>query len=64
MHFGLVKVADVVGLLRSRPPRVEVVLTGRYAPPEIVEIADLVTEMRCLKHPYEKGVQARAGIER
>jgi cob(I)alamin adenosyltransferase len=43
---------------------VEVVLTGRYAPPEVIELADLVTEMKCLKHPYAKGVPARAGIER
>lgn len=64
IKFGLVKVEDVVRMLKERPPRVEVVLTGRYAPPEIVELADLVTEMRCLKHPYTKGVPARAGIER
>ncbi len=64
IRFGLVSVEDVVRMLKERPPRVEVVLTGRYAPPEIVELADLVTEMKCLKHPYTKGVPARAGIER
>jgi cob(I)alamin adenosyltransferase len=62
--FGLVKVEDLVQLIRERPPKVELVLTGRYAPPEIIEMADLVTEMRCVKHPYTKGVPARAGIER
>jgi cob(I)alamin adenosyltransferase len=64
IKFGLVKLEDVVKVVNERPPRVEVVLTGRYAPPEIVEMADLVTEMKCLKHPYTKGVAARAGIER
>jgi len=64
IRFGLVKVDEVVQILKERPPRVEVVLTGRYAPPEIIEIADLVTEMKCVKHPYTKGVPARAGIER
>lgn len=64
IRFGLVKAEDVVAMLKERPPRVEVVLTGRYAPPEVIELADLVTEMKCLKHPYTKGVPARAGIER
>jgi cob(I)alamin adenosyltransferase len=62
--FGLVKVEDLVDLIRERPPKVELVLTGRYAPPELIEMADLVTEMKCIKHPYTKGVPARAGIER
>jgi cob(I)alamin adenosyltransferase len=64
IKFGLVRVEDVIKMLRERPPKVEVVLTGRYAPPEILELADLVTEMKCLKHPYTKGIPARAGIER
>lgn len=64
LKFGLVKVEDLVKVIEERPPRVEVVLTGRYAPPEIIELGDLVTEMRCVKHPYTKGVPARAGIER
>lgn len=64
LKFDLVKVEDVVRVVKERPPRVEVVLTGRYAPPELLEIADLVTEMKCIKHPYTKGVPARDGIER
>ena len=48
----------------GRPPRVELVLTGRYAPQEVLDLADLVTEMRMIKHPYEKGIKARDGIER
>jgi cob(I)alamin adenosyltransferase len=62
--MGLVKVEDVVRVVKQRPSHVEVVLTGRYAPPEIIELADLVTEMRLIKHPFDKGVQARDGIER
>ncbi len=64
IKFDLVSVQDVVRVVKERPPHVEMVLTGRYAPPELVEIADLVTEMKCIKHPYEQGVPARAGIER
>lgn len=63
-RFGLVQVDDLVKLVKERPPYVELVLTGRYAPPEVVALADLVTEMKCIKHPYTKGVQARLGIER
>lgn len=64
IFMGLIKVQDVVKVVKERPPRVEVVLTGRYAPPEIIELADLVTEMRLIKHPFDKGVPAREGIER
>ncbi len=56
-------VHDVVDLLRRRPPQMHVVLTGRYAKPEIIEIADLVTEMRLVKHPFDKGRRATRGIE-
>ncbi|MCK4474965.1 cob(I)yrinic acid a,c-diamide adenosyltransferase, partial [Candidatus Bathyarchaeota archaeon] len=50
-------------LIKNKPKYVELVLTGRYAPPEIIETADLVTEMREVKHPFNKGYQARKGIE-
>ena len=53
----------MLAVLRQRPPYVEVVFTGRNAPPELVELADLVTEMRPVKHYYEAGVKARRGIE-
>ena len=52
-----------MALLDKRPASVELVLTGRDAPPEIIERADLVTEMTQVKHPYQKGVSAREGIE-
>ena len=63
VHLKLLGPKDVLGLLADRPPPVHLVLTGRAAPPEIIERADLVTEMRLVKHPYERGVQAQPGIE-
>lgn len=63
LSLRLVEVAQVVELLRQRPPQVEVILTGRGAPPEILELADLVTEMVEIKHPYQRGIKARAGID-
>ena len=63
LTFNLLPQEEVLEVLRERPPWVEVVLTGRQAPPELVELADLVTEMRPLKHYYEAGVKARRGIE-
>ena len=63
LTFNLVPLAEALEVLRARPAWVEVVLTGRQAPPELVELADLVTEMRPLKHYYEAGVKSRRGIE-
>ena len=57
-------VEDVLGLLAEKPEGVELVLTGRGAPQAVIDRADLVTEMREIKHYYEKGVKAREGIER
>jgi len=64
MDFGLIPVSEVLELLRKRPEGMELILTGRGAPREIVEAADLVTEMREVKHYYNSGVDARTGIER
>lgn len=63
VHHKLIDVKDIIELLRSKPSGVEVVLTGRYADRRIIEMADLVTEMREIKHYYKKGVKARKGIE-
>lgn len=63
MDYGLVPVEDVLEAIANRHPDTEVVLTGRYAPEEVLEVADLVTEMREVKHPYQRGVKAREGIE-
>ena len=62
--FGLLTVEEVLAFLDERPEHVEVILTGRRAPPELIERADLVTEMREVKHYYQQGVLAREGIER
>lgn len=63
IDLGLVSTQDILELLAARPAGVEVVLTGRHAPPELIERADLVTEMREVKHYYRKGILARKGIE-
>jgi cob(I)alamin adenosyltransferase len=63
LHLGLIKTEKVLELMKNRPKHVELILTGRYAPNEIIEVADLVTEMREVKHPFNKGYQARKGIE-
>lgn len=61
--FGLVDVEQVLDLIASKPERVELVLTGRNAHERVIEAADLVTEMREIKHYYTAGVPARTGIE-
>ncbi len=63
LNLGLIKTEKVVELLKNKPKHVELVLTGRYAPKEILEIADLVTEMKEVKHPFNRGTHARKGIE-
>jgi cob(I)alamin adenosyltransferase len=61
--FGWLDLAEVLAVLRNRPAGQHVVLTGRDAPQELIDIADLVTEMREVKHPYAAGVKAQKGIE-
>ena len=60
---GLAKVEDIKNLIEKRDSRVEIVLTGRGATQELIDLADLVTEMKNIKHPFENGVSARQGIE-
>jgi cob(I)alamin adenosyltransferase len=60
---GFVETSEVVDLLRTKPPRLSVILTGRGAAPEIIEMADTVTEMRCVKHAFANGMPAQRGIE-
>jgi cob(I)alamin adenosyltransferase len=64
VSFGLLPVQEVLQLLDEKPAEMELVLTGRYAPPELLERADLVTEMKNIKHYYEKGIPHRVSIER
>ncbi|MGD8522590.1 MAG: cob(I)yrinic acid a,c-diamide adenosyltransferase [Desulfobacterales bacterium] len=61
--FGLLKTEDVFSVLEEKPGPVELILTGRYCLPKLIEKADLVTEMQEIKHYYQKGVEARKGIE-
>jgi len=59
----LLKTEDVHSLLAEKPDSIELILTGRYCPSQLIEKADLVTEMREIRHYYQKGVAARKGIE-
>lgn len=63
VSFGLISVHDVVCALQEKSRCVEAVLTGRNPPDDILRMADLVTEMRDVRHPYEKGILARKGID-
>ncbi len=63
LRYDYLPVAEVVATLRHRRPDLHVVVTGRNAPPELIEVADLVTEMTLVKHHFAAGVKAQAGIE-
>jgi cob(I)alamin adenosyltransferase len=63
IHYGFVPLAEVLAAFGSRPAHVHVVVTGRNAPDELVALADLVTEMHKVKHPFEHGVPAQAGVD-
>ena len=64
INTGMVKVEQVQELVASRPPKLEVVLTGRNPPEELLELADYVSEIHKVRHPFDRGVPARDGIER
>ena len=61
--LDLVKIGDILDLIKSKPNNVNLVLTGNYAKPEIIEVADLVTEMKEVKHPFQLGIKAKKGID-
>ncbi len=63
LALELIKVQDVVDLAKGKPEHVELILTGRNVPQKIIDVADLVTEMREVKHPFKQGVPPRKGIE-
>jgi cob(I)alamin adenosyltransferase len=63
MSYGWIPVEEVIDALRQRPQGLHVIITGRDAPQELIDFADLVTEMREVKHPYQKGLKARPGID-
>ncbi len=65
LHYGWLDTNEVIAWLKAnKPPMLHLIITGRYAPPALIELADLVTEMRKIKHPFgEQGIRAQAGIE-
>jgi cob(I)alamin adenosyltransferase len=63
-HYNLLSADDLMELINMKPEHVELVITGRYAHEKIIDRADLVTEMREVKHYYSKGIEARKGIEK
>lgn len=63
IHFELVSEAEVLAAVAAKPPHLHLVITGRHAGPGLIAAADLVTEMREVKHPYRNGITAQAGIE-
>jgi cob(I)alamin adenosyltransferase len=63
LKLGLIKTEDMIEIIKRKPRGVELVLTGRYCPRTLLKYADLVTEMKKIKHPFDKGVLARKGIE-
>jgi cob(I)alamin adenosyltransferase len=64
LHYNLFSVEELIDLVDCRAEETELIITGRYASPEILERADLVTEMKAVKHYYKEGVKARVGIEK
>ena len=63
VKFKLLDAEKVLALIKIRPPQVHLVLTGRDAPQILIDAADLVTEMKLIKHPFQRGVKAQRGIE-
>lgn len=63
VNLNLISLEDVLELIKSKPENVDLVLTGNYAKEEVIEAADLVTEMREIKHPFQKGIKAKEGID-
>lgn len=63
LRYGYLDLAEVLAVLAAKPPLTHVVLTGRHAAPELIEAADLVTEMTLVKHPFRSGIKAQPGVE-
>ena len=63
VNLNLITMDDVLNLIKSKPKGVDLILTGNYAKKEIIEASDLVTEMREIKHPFQKGIKAKEGID-
>lgn len=63
INLGLIQLADVLDLIKNKPQKLHLVLTGNHAKNEILEIADLITEMREIKHPFKSGIKAKKGVD-
>ncbi|MFQ5782338.1 MAG: cob(I)yrinic acid a,c-diamide adenosyltransferase [Nitrosopumilus sp.] len=63
VNLELISVDDVLDIIKSRPQNMDLILTGNHAKDEVIEAADLVTEMREIKHPFQKGIKAKKGID-
>jgi len=63
VQLELLKIDDVIDLIKSKPPELDLVLTGNQAAEKVIEIADLVTEMKEIKHPFKSGIKAKKGID-
>lgn len=63
IHYNFLDLAEILNELKQKPALKHVILTGNHAKPELIEMADLVSQMQCIKHPYQKGIKAQAGIE-
>jgi len=64
VHYNLITADELISAINRKSQRTEIIITGRYAKQEIMDVADLVTEMKEIKHYYQQGVQARVGIEK
>ena len=64
INLGIIKTEEIIKLIKNKRPDIELILTGRNAPQEILDIADLVTEMKEIKHYYNKNIPSRTGIEK
>lgn len=63
LQLKLLNLDDVIDLIKSKPPELDLVLTGNYAEEKVIELADLVTEMKEIKHPFRSGIKAKKGID-
>ena len=63
INLGLVDIEDIINLIKSKPEKLDLILTGNYAREEIIDLADLVTEMKEIKHPFQQGIKAKKGID-
>ena len=64
LHFNIIEEEVILDVINKKPPQLELILTGRFAPESIIQRADLVTEMKEVKHYFQQGIQARDGIEK